>query len=781
MRGGGFRTASNHKSLVAARMSSVNLADLVSKSASRPAGPASKKARTEFLPLQFFQTLGENLLNIRKHARGMVVSRSLDVKEVEVEVRVGMLVFKRERRWKETMEHLTHPCVLSPSPELKTSLDLEFTSGVDEVYAEHLKHVLSEKGFVGTSEAVQRLRLDGSGKRWQINSAGLAVSQVESKVRFYRNDLALLSHEYDVRIDGASEREASKSMTEKEARQLEDSWTQERQKKRIAYRHKDHPAWKIDLTEVEVFIRHGGGKGGKSSGGGGETRLELELEFELESVALASWLEGEDATNEKTTKVASALMNVINLCIPYHLAPPSEPTMKTYTDDARAQVQRLTDLLKSGASTSLHENTSSKYTSAKGLEFVGSKPVNLLHKNIAMIRRKDYFATEKSDGTRYLLYVVEDSLAEGRPPVAVLMDQSRTLVKMRGGHEIGRALRVGTVLDGELVFNRSFKETVFLVFDVLMIDEVPELHHPFSVRVGKIEKDIMPRCAQYLSRSAEASGSSEASSSAAAAAAEKPTKIIRKVFYLKRDLGVLISKMHFEDGERIFMDSARRHHKSDGIIFQPDTPYRFSADIDLLKWKWPELQSVDLQAVPIKARDGETTHVTLSAAGPDYVLIDCTKRASTHVGMGRFDTFRLLADMQEEGQGKAGKAVIVECAYDTSIGMWRYLRLRKDKENPNHIDTVLGVFAEMAEAISIEELEYCLLQPAGSTSDFAQRLGKMKRQLLEWQRQQTQAASGGGGGGGERGKKGEHKSTNVFTVLYCELQRSTCVRLVLTR
>ena len=52
-----------------------------------------------------------------------------------------------------------------------------------------------------------------------------------------------------------------------------------------------------------------------------------------------------------------------------------------------------------------------------------------------------------------------------------------------------------------------------------------------------------------------------------------------------------------EDGERVYNDMEGRHHKSDGIIFQPDTPYTFSIDSDLLKWKWVEVRSVDLQVV----------------------------------------------------------------------------------------------------------------------------------------------------------------------------------------
>jgi hypothetical protein len=52
------------------------------------------------------------------------------------------------------------------------------------------------------------------------------------------------------------------------------------------------------------------------------------------------------------------------------------------------------------------------------------------------------------------------------------------------------------------------------------------------------------------------------------------------------------------------MESDKRHHKSDGLIFQPDAPYVFGTDVNLVKWKWPELASVDLQVLP-NQRPGE--------------------------------------------------------------------------------------------------------------------------------------------------------------------------------
>ena len=100
--------------------------------------------------------------------------------------------------------------------------------------------------------------------------------------------------------------------------------------------------------------------------------------------------------------------------------------------------------------------------------------------------------------------------------------------------------------------------------------------------------DVMNRCAKYLSKPAVSSSGQPV----------RVIKLIRKNFVEKHQLqSDLLSKISLVEGERVYFDSDRRHHKSDGIIFQPDSPYTFSIDSDLLKWKWSEVRSVDLQVV----------------------------------------------------------------------------------------------------------------------------------------------------------------------------------------
>ena len=101
----------------------------------------------------------------------------------------------------------------------------------------------------------------------------------------------------------------------------------------------------------------------------------------------------------------------------------------------------------------------------------------------------------------------------------------------------------------------------------------------------------------------------------------------------------LLSRVGVEEGgERVFRDpSTSGHHRTDGFIFQPDSPYVIGCDSALLKvglalhthrrayanerallallhhctnhpltpqWKWPELRSVDLEVIERRAPPG---------------------------------------------------------------------------------------------------------------------------------------------------------------------------------
>jgi hypothetical protein len=50
-----------------------------------------------------------------------------------------------------------------------------------------------------------------------------------------------------------------------------------------------------------------------------------------------------------------------------------------------------------------------------------------------------------------------------------------------------------------------------------------------------------------------------------------------------------------------------------------------------------------------------------------------------------------------------------QVAFCPKVGLWSYFQLRKDKDSPNYINTVLSILMEQAEDIDIEELVQTLL------------------------------------------------------------------------
>jgi non-ribosomal peptide synthetase component E (peptide arylation enzyme) len=68
------------------------------------------------------------------------------------------------------------------------------------------------------------------------------------------------------------------------------------------------------------------------------------------------------------------------------------------------------------------------------------------------------------------------------------------LYSIPSGDIIGQALKVGTVLDGELVVNLSRNRPVFLVFDVLCNEGVNVSQFLFDRRLAILNNEVMKKC-----------------------------------------------------------------------------------------------------------------------------------------------------------------------------------------------------------------------------------------------------------------------------------------------
>jgi len=615
--------------------------------------------------------------------RQQILDLQLAPESVEVEFRIGMLVSGKRRRWQSSRP--AGGCI-ALQQEMAMKMGVEFVAGVDEAVVGRLRQVLTAEGYTG-SYTEQRVRTGSTGGlRCVVDAQGRETTS-EMKKKVLRLDLACVGHQYDARLEVATEVPGNSAGGS--AGSSGHCWTRERLKRRTTYVRSapQQGAWQVDLTSVTTTALG-------ADGARGTAVDSTELELELTRSALQLWLgcRSEEECHKCTSQITTELMEVLNLCV--------TPTSEEGAAQLGAKKSQIVGIPRSsGLVTEVTRLNGSIISAAKIAyapdKFLGTMPLNISRRNLLLLEREDYFVTEKSDGVRYLLYVVRSGHSSGAAGAvtAVFVDRAGNHFRPPGADAIAKGLKAGTVLDGEIVFNLRYERNIFLVFDILCNEGQPCAQLPFEERSALIAGPVMARVGGIDYKSPE-----------------EPLWIIRKKFWPKKELKTLMKLMVYNKGRRIYRESDRRYHKSDGLIFQPNAPYVFGTDVTLVKWKWPELASVDLQVEPNR-RPGVSDEPSLMAGGPDGTQVDCCMRGSSHVGMGVFDTYRLLADVEDS----TCLVHIAEVAFNTKVGLWSYFQLRKDKSEPNYINTVMSILLEQAEDVNIGELEARVLsrEPGG--------------------------------------------------------------------
>lgn len=670
----------------------------------------------------------------------------LEQEELEIELRLGMII-SDFYRWKvQSNEDIV--IQLSEQNRLVGS-SLTFRAGVDETFVNELhSFVLRASEFVIEEQPAQRIKLDKNKNRYQFATDNSILSY-EEKDKLVDCDLALLGRNYDLRIAVARERQGRIAPADLSLASIQ--FESERTKRRTSYKSRDKSLahWKLDLTEVISRDLDTSGEYTTTKAGSPSSQLtDLELEIEMTVESKRTWLAIKDIAEAKveSQKLTASLCKLLDLIIPHdsdsilskspgiQLIPQNTPEWR----EIITEIHRINSQLNPG-------------TASSQTQFLGCKPLNMNRRGLHRVRNSidSYFMTEKSDGIRNLLYTIE---LKSRGPMAVLMNRIKAinLYLVPFGDLIGQALKVGTVLDGELVINLTRSRPAFLVFDVLGNEGVNVSQFFFERRLAILNNEIMKKCAAIFDLyKASAVGTNAI-----------PLEICRKQYYghlvgigasPRTSIRDLIGNISLIGRDYVYKDSkdGRRHHKIDGIIFQPNRPYLFStADPFLLKWKYAHLRSVDMQASPspmfcsqLRGLNPPEIRIPLLCGGPDGILIDITRRGNEDFTMfGKYDQYRLMADMNDGSL--PNKPRIVEVCFDESCGLWKYLKLRVDKDEPNYIDTVVGVLTEQGENISIEELELTLLPSASQRNvglSIHAAVVRSKQALLDAERKKSAA------------------------------------------
>lgn len=302
-----------------------------------------------------------------------------------------------------------------------------------------------------------------------------------------------------------------------------------------------------------------------------------------------------------------------------------------------------------------------------GSQFPGSHPVSLNRENLQLLRQRYYYATWKADGTRYMMLITMDGCYLIDRSFNVRRVQMRFPCRLDGSGEKNHHY---TLLDGEMIIDTmpdsQKQERRYLIYDLMALNHVSVVERPFHERWKLIEKEVIePRNHErqniYQSRNPHYRYDLE------------PFRVRRKDFWLLSTVTRLLKEF-----------IPKLSHDADGLIFQGwDDPYVPRTHEGLLKWKYPEMNSVDFM---------------FEVDDDGNELLSLFERGKKKLMEGNRVVFRDGLDPSSY----SGK--IIECSWDGDEQVWVCMRIRVDKTTPNEFNTYRKVMRSIKDNITEEVL-----------------------------------------------------------------------------
>ena len=616
-----------------------------------------------------------------------------------------------------------------------------------------------------------------------------AVGTIEKKEKLSTMDMALPGAPYDLRLTCATEisvhnNNSSSSSSNRgggiisDITKLPPGWTSCRLKRRRSYIRSDGSfAWRMDVTEVSTTSGNNNNNNNhhhRQQQQQNDSHLGYEIEMELSTSMTQKFLDpqlDDNSARKLADTLSQQLWYMIQQLNPTQDVLEVSEFVRVHTNSEATKlalgqcgaIRRYVDSgWKSWRSAISPDNNNNNNGGPNNNDnggiiiscdpprnFVGCMPVNFSRHNIEDVQRSStngYYLSEKTDGVRYILVCTGSSI--------VLVDRASHESKKayqpkpRGEngnnndedpmHALALSIKPGAVLDGEVVVHRRLRRPVFIVFDVLANSaNEPILHLPFEQRLRHL------RSASFMKGGkGDGGGNSIAGimvdvfDPAAVSDLSIALPLVRKNFVDRIDLDRLLSYVTEERGMRTYKYGDTHHHLTDGIIFQPNSPYVCGTDVNLLKWKYLDTVTIDVEILPPRNNNFGSSGMEAD----DVLQVGVMGEEGTSVDMTRYlrlpdsERRRLEADRHESGSR------IAEVGFDPGTGEWYYRTMRPDKVAPNHISTVLGTLLELAESLSTEELRYRMIVPSGTRDTYARDVRHMQKQLLEHQRRKNQAS-----------------------------------------
>ncbi|KAI3973213.1 hypothetical protein MKW92_038666 [Papaver armeniacum] len=240
--------------------------------------------------------------------------------------------------------------------------------------------------------------------------------------------------------------------------------------------------------------------------------------------------------------------------------------------------------------------------------------------------------TYNSDGTRYMMLITYDG--------CFLIDRNfnfrRVQMRFPAKQMEGRETHNLTLLDGEMIIDTlpdTQKVRRYLIYDLMVINSLSIMERPFCERWEMLEKEVI-----------------------------EPRTLERQYINRRRNPNYCYDLEPFGGW---------------------DDPYVPRAHQGLLKWKYPEMNSVDF---------------LFEVVDENRQLLCLYERGKKKLMDGYHVNFKNGEDPSE----LSGK--IIECSWDSEEQVWNCMRVRVDKNTPNDINTYRKVMQSIKDNITEDVL-----------------------------------------------------------------------------
>ncbi|XP_074570709.1 uncharacterized protein LOC141827381 isoform X1 [Curcuma longa] len=299
-------------------------------------------------------------------------------------------------------------------------------------------------------------------------------------------------------------------------------------------------------------------------------------------------------------------------------------------------------------------------------QFPGSHPVSLNRDNLQLLRQRYYYATWKADGTRYMMFI--DSTG------CYLIDRNFCFRRVQMRFPLKNAsegFHNDMLIDGEMIIDQIpdvGQKRRYLAYDLVALNHFSVMKLPFSERWKLLEEEVI-RPRNYERKQLE----SDSKGHPIYRYDMEPFSVRRKDFWFLSTVTKLLKEF-----------IPRLSHAADGLIFQGwDDPYIPRTHEGLLKWKYPEMNSVDF---------------LFEVGSENRQMLFLYERGKKKQMDGAQVSFPGVEDVLN----LSGK--IVECSWDQEEGCWTCMRVRTDKSTPNDINTYRKVMRSIKDNITEEVL-----------------------------------------------------------------------------